>query len=363
MLLVFFIFLYFFNLKDQYIYKNNSTLEYVKAKVISVTEETLTEDDIIPNLYVGRQKVSVELLEGTGTGGVFEVTNNLSRLYNVNVKPGMKVIVSVDKTGTQASPVTIYSYYRVPLLIGLIFVFFASITMIGGKKGIKAIIGLCLTLICIIFLFLPMIIKGYSPMLSAILVVILTTFMTLVISNGYTIKTLCAILGTSFGVAISGIIAYLAGELANLSTLNTSEVETLILISSDTSLQVKGILFAGIIIATLGAVMDVGISIASAIHEMHAINPKLSRKNLFMSGMNIGKDIIGTMSNTLILAFTGGSINLLILLYAYGMSSNQLFNLDVLSIEFVQGLAGSIGVILTVPITAIVTAYLVYKTN
>ncbi|ADL51832.1 YibE/F family protein [Clostridium cellulovorans] len=361
LLLIFFIILYFFNVKDHYTYKNNSNLEYVKAKVLSVTEETLTEDTTISNLYIGQQKISVELLEGTGKGGIFEVTNNLSRLYNVKVKPGMKVIVSVDKTGTQTSPVSIYSYYRAPVSIALVFIFFALLTLIGGRKGVKAILGLCFTLICIIFLFLPMIIKGYSPILSAILVVILTTFMTFVLSNGYTIKTLSAILGTIFGVTFAGIIAYLAGNLANLSTLNTDEIETLILISSDTSMNVKGILFAGIIIASLGAVMDIGISISSAINELHTINPKLTHKSLFMSGMNIGKDIIGTMSNTLILAFTGGSINLLILLYSFGMPSSQLFNLDVLSIEIVQGLAGCIGVILTVPITAILTTFLMDK--
>ena len=122
--------------------------------------------------------------------------------------------------------------------------------------------------------------------------------------------------------------------------------------------EFKDLLFAGIILGALGAVMDVSVSIASAIEEIYKANRKLSQKELFLSGMNIGKDMMGTMSNTLILAYTGSSIPLLLLFMAYETSIVKIINLDIIATEIVRSLSGSIGLILTIPITAAVSAFL-----
>ena len=137
-----------------------------------------------------------------------------------------------------------------------------------------------------------------------------------------------------------------------------NDTESLIYIAEGTSLKVKGIMFAGILIASLGAVMDVAMSISSSLFEIYEVNKNIKQIDLFKSSMNIGKDIIGTMTNTLILAFAGGSITTLILIFAANMPYNKFINLEVLAIEIIQGLAGSIGIVLSVPITAIVGSYL-----
>ena len=123
------------------------------------------------------------------------------------------------------------------------------------------------------------------------------------------------------------------------------------------NLKVKGLMFAGILVSSLGAVMDVAMSISSSMFEIKSINTKLNKMQLFKSGMNIGKDIIGTMTNTLILAFTGGALCTLILLYSAKMSFSRIINLDFLGMEIIQGLAGTIGIILTVPATVLLAIY------
>jgi len=139
------------------------------------------------------------------------------------------------------------------------------------------------------------------------------------------------------------------------------QAESLLLISGDGGLKVKGLLICGVLLSSLGAVMDVAMSISSSINEIHIVNKKLKWKELFVSGMNIGKDAMGTMANTLILAFTGSSLNLMLLIYSYGVPYNQLMNTDLIAIEILQGISGSLGIILTVPIVAYAASKIVTR--
>ena len=176
--------------------------------------------------------------------------------------------------------------------------------------------------------------------------------------DGFTVKSVSATLGTIIGVIIAGAFAAGFGYFSRISGYNVSDIEELIFIGNNTSLQIGGILFAGILIASLGAVMDVSMSVASTINEIYEKNNDLSRKELFKSGINVGRDMMGTMSNTLILAFTGGSINTLILSYSYCMQYNQVMNMYSIGIEIMQGISGSIAVILTVPLVSLITSEL-----
>ena len=128
-----------------------------------------------------------------------------------------------------------------------------------------------------------------------------------------------------------------------------------------TDIKIGELLFAGILIASLGAVMDVGMSIASTLNELKEQNPQMMLKELFQSGMNVGRDMMGTMTNTLIFAYVGGAMSTLVINYAYDLSYRQLANSYVIGIEIMQGLSGSIGVVLTVPITAVIASFLVSR--
>ena len=340
--------------------KYNKGMEYYKGVVTSIVEEDLQADEFLEDVEVGFQTVSVEIKDGPLEGGEFEVGNPVSRLYNVKVKVGSKVIVGCyDRDGENV--VTIFSYDRSNTLYMLMALFAVIVILIGGIKGIKSLVSLIFTLVCCIFLMLPLMFRGVNPILAGIIMAILSISVTLSLVSGINKKTLTAILGTISGVVIAGVIAYIFGNLSNLSGITMEDAESLMYIAEDTGLKIKGIMFTGILVASLEAVMDVAMSIASSIFEIHSINNDATIGELFKSAMNIGKDIIGTMTNTLILAFAGGSLSILILIYSSNMPYNKLINLDVLGIELIQGISGSIGIVLAVPITAVIGSYLCKK--
>ena len=349
----FFAFLYSFNQIDKVQFSNKEGVSFDKAVVVDIVKDNIQKD----GFRVGRQTVKIKMLGGRYKGRVLNATSTSGYLYGADCKVGMKVVVSLSVSGNNYVA-TVYSYNRGPIVYAFVGIFVLILWVIGGKKGFKSVVGLAFTFICIVFLFIPMLYRGYSPFLSAVVVGILVTIVTMYLIDGLTVKSISAILGTIAGVIIAGGAAAAFGYFAKISGYNVSEIEDLVVISSKTHLNIGGILFAGILIASLGAVIDVSMSVASTINEIHEKNPELGFKELFVSGINVGKDMMGTMSNTLILAFTGGSINTLILIYAYNMKYNQIINMYSVGIEIMQGISGSIGVILTVPIVSFITCKL-----
>ena len=355
--IIFFIFLYSFNKIDKVQLTNKQGISYEKGKVVEIIEDNLQED----GSRIGYQKVKIKMLSGELKGEVLEGTSFSGYLYGADCKVNMKVIVNIS-TSNEVSVVSVYSYYRAPIIYVFVGLFLLMLWVIGGKKGLKSVIGLIFTFICIMYLLLPMIYKGYSPFLSAVIVVILVTLVSLYLIDGITKKTISAMVGTVIGVVIAGVFAAGFGYFAKISGYNVKEVEELVFVANNTNLSVGSILFAGILISSLGAVMDVSMSIASTINEIYEHNPNLSNKELFKSGINVGKDMMGTMSNTLILAFTGGSLNTLILNYSYSMKYNQIINMYEIGIEIMQGVSGSIAIVLTVPLVSFISSRLLsYK--
>lgn len=349
--IAFFIFLYFFNQVDRVQLVNKQGTAFEKAVVEQVLKDNIQAD----GSRADRQIVKVRILSGDHKGKLLEATSFPGYLYGADCKVNMKVIVSLSTSGDDYVA-SVYGYYREPIIYGFVALFLLILWLIGGNKGFKSAIGLIFTFICIIFLFIPMIYKGYSPFLAAVIIVMLTTTVIMYLIDGVTIKSISSMLATIFGVIIAGICAWGFGYIAKISGYNVSDIEELIFVANNTNLKIGGILFAGILIASLGAVMDVAMSVASTINEIYDKNNNLSRSELFKSGINVGKDMMGTMSNTLILAFTGGAINTLILTYSYSMKYNQIINMYSIGIEIMQGLSGSIAVILTVPLVSIIAS-------
>lgn len=337
--------------------KYNKGMEYYKAEVTDIVEESLQEDMYLEDVEVGFQTIAVEIKDGPLKGQEFEIGNPVSRLYNIKVNEGSKVIVGVYQRDGE-DVVTLFSYDRSNSLYILAALFVIVVVIIGGIKGIKSLVSLIFTLVCCIYLLLPMLFRGVSPILAGIIMAILSITVTLCLVSGLNKKTTTAVVGTIIGVIIAGVLAYIFGNVSKLSGITMDNAESLMYIAEDTGLKIKGLMFTGILVASLGAVMDVAMSISSAIFEMNSINENATFRALFKSAMNIGKDIIGTMTNTLILAFAGGSLSVIILIYSSEMPYNKLINLDVLGTEVIQGLAGSIGIVLAVPITAGIGCYL-----
>lgn len=329
---------------------------YEKAVVTKITKDNLQEDG---NRY-GNQEVILKINSGSLKGQEVEATSPNGTLFGADCTEGMHVIAIVS-VAEDENVVTVYSQDRTWAIYGFLAIFILIVCLIGGKKGIKAVLSLAFTGITILYLLFPMIYRGYSPIIMTILVCMIATIFTMLMIGGVSEKTIAATIGTSCGVAVAGIAALLFGHFAGISGYNVSDIETLNYVAQNTSIKIGELLFSGIILSALGAVMDVGMSIASTLQEIYDTDPTIGKKKLFLSGIHVGRDMMGTMVNTLILAYVGGSLSTLVTNYAYNFSYNQLMNSYIIGIEIMQGLAGSLGVVLTVPITAAIAAELIYK--
>ena len=329
---------------------------YENAKVIEVVEDNLSPDGV----RVGYQMLKVQLTSGEYKGEIVNATSAEGNLFGAVCKKGDSVVVHMSVSGDSKN-VSVYSKDRIVAVAAFVGIFLLLICVIGGKNGVKSVIGLVFTFVAIFMIYIPLIYRGFSPFWAAVIITIITTIVTMYLISGIAVKTLCAILGTVIGVLLAGLSAWLFGRVADIDGYNASNIETLAYVGQITNIQIGGLLFSGILIASLGAVMDVAMSVSSAISEIHDKAPQLGCLELFKSGMNVGRDMMGTMSNTLILAFVGSAVSELVINYAYNLPFRQIINSYNIGIEIMQGVSGSIGVILTVPAVAVVTAWMLTR--
>ena len=336
-----------------------SRMVYASAEVTAVLADNAQEDfQNAEGRRVGDQELEIRILSGDHKDEIMTVTNYMSALFNVDVDQGDRIIVRImtDEDGSYYA--SVFNYDRGIVLGAFLLIFFALLAILGGKKGIGALAGLLLTLGCIWFILIPCLIRGVPAIPVTIGVSAVSAAAGLIFLNGYSKKTLCAVCGCVGGVLTGGIAAGAGGTLFPMNGFNMQEAENLILYGADRGLKVSGLLVCGVLISALGAVMDVALGIASSVWEMKEQNPDASAKSLFRSGMQIGKDAMGTMANTLILAFAGSSLNMLILVQTYDIPFLQLINTDSIALEVVQSVAGSVGILLTVPLVAFISARL-----
>ena len=341
---------------------DSGRLVYAPAKVTAVLSDNAQEDfENAEGRRVGDQELEIQILSGDHKDEIMTVTNYMSALFNVDVQQGDRIIVRImtDENGSYYA--SVFNYDRGIVLGGFLLIFFILLGALGGKKGLGALAGLLLTLGCIWFILIPCLLRGVPAIPVTIAVSAVAAAAGLIFLNGYSKKTFCAVCGCVGGVLVSGIAAAVVGSLSPMNGFNMQEAENLILYGANQGLKVSGLLVCGVLISALGAVMDVALGIASSVWEMKEQNPDASVGSLFRSGMQIGKDAMGTMANTLILAFAGSSLNMLILVQTYNIPFLQLINTDSIALEVVQSVAGSIGILLTVPLVALISARLMAR--
>ena len=341
---------------------DSGRLVYAPAKVTAVLSDNAQEDfENAEGRRVGDQELEIQILSGDHKDEIMTVTNYMSALFNVDVQQGDRIIMRImtDENGSYYA--SVFNYDRGIVLGGFLLIFFILLGALGGKKGLGALAGLLLTLGCIWFILIPCLLRGVPAIPVTIAVSAVSAAAGLIFLNGYSKKTFCAVCGCVGGVLVSGIAAAVVGSLSPMNGFNMQEAENLILYGADQGLKVSGLLVCGVLISALGAVMDVALGIASSVWEMKEQNPDASVGSLFRSGMQIGKDAMGTMANTLILAFAGSSLNMLILVQTYNIPFLQLINTDSIALEVVQSVAGSIGILLTVPLVALISARLMAR--
>ena len=340
--------------KTELVVRTGQTFE--KAEVTEILQDNLDSN----GTRVGEQKVRVKMLTGARKGEELDITSSSGYLFGAAGKVGMKVIVMQSVAG-ETTIASVYSQDREWVIYIFALLYLLALCVIGGKQGIKGCLGLIFTFFCVIFVYLPLVYLRFSPFWAAVFICFLTTLVTMYLIGGPTKKTCAATLGTLAGVVLAGLSAWCFSKASGISGYNVSDIETLMTLWNTNRIQVGGLLFSGLLISCLGAVMDVAMSISSAIDEIYKQNNSLTRKELFKAGMRVGRDMMGTDSNTLILAFAGSSVSTLLLDYAYDLPYQQIINSNNIGIAIMQGLAGSFGIVLSVPLTVLICTVLFHK--
>lgn len=332
-------------------------LDYASGRVLEIIKQEQNQE--LSGAFQTPQMIQlarVLVLNGEHKGKVVEIENQLTSnpVYDIKLKPGIRVVLTIEKTPDQ----TLFyatDIERFPVLMIVLGGFLVLILSIGGIKGFRSVISLAITAALVFFALIPAILNNYPIIPSAVVVALISTALTMVVVGGINLKSLAAALGTVLSVSIAGLISMLVIYSAPLTGFHDQESAMLWMARPD--LDFTEILAASVIIAALGAVMDVGMSIASSISEFKAVNNELKAIDLFKSGMNVGKDIMGTMANTLILAYIGGAFSLVLL--AANAPIVKLINLNSIATEITAAITGSIGIVLCVPITAVIAGYLI----
>jgi uncharacterized membrane protein len=243
-------------------------------------------------------------------------------------------------------------YYRINKLVGLGILFIFCVMLFGGKKGFNTILSLGLTCAAIFAVFIPSILSGKNIYFMAALVCVYTTAMTLLIVIGFNKKSFAAAVGCISGIAVTGLITVIMDKLLLLTGIVDEHSRYLAYLPVDPPINLRAIIFAGIIIGTMGAIMDVSMSISSALWEIKEKARRIDFKTMFQSGMTIGRDIFGATAYTLILAYIGSSLSVVLILSVYTNSLVNLFNMEMIVVEILQALAGGFGILLAMPLTA-----------
>ena len=334
-------------------------VEFEKATVIAIPAEDMEADPLAEEKYNGNQELRVIVKSGRYKGEEMTVYNYFGSYYGVPVEVGDGVVITIKTHDDGAHSATVYEVNRIPILGALLIVFCLAVIIVGGRTGLKSLVGLGITVLCLFTILIPLLLKGAPTILTTFFVCAFIALVSFTILGGVHRKTISAFLGTIAGVCIAMLMGMAVQSLAKIDGFRLEEAEPLLqLKQAGVSVRLSGLLVAGILISALGAVMDVAMSISSALEEVHAANPSLSRATLFRSGMNIGRDMVGTMTNTLILAFLGSEFTLMIFLFARDLSFYHLFGTAFVALETISALSSSIGLVLAVPLTAMISATL-----
>lgn len=332
-------------------------VSYPAATVTRLVAEDLTPEKGTGR-YLGSQTLEVRIDSGELAGKTVEAVNNLSADHNVVGRVGESLIVKVERQEGVTPYYSVFNYNRVPASVGILVVFTLAMVIVGGFKGLRSMLGLAFALFLIIFFLLPAIFSGLPAIPIGLITMIVITIFSMLLLNGWSTKTYAAILSTVLGLIAAMLVYLIFAAILRVSGFNQEATEELIVIARITGLDVQHTLFVGVLVASLGAVMDMCMSIATALFELREQQPSITRKAIIGSAFHVGRDMIGTMSQTLILAFTGSSLTAMLVLVAYGVDVAQLLSSDYMAVELIHSFVGGVAVVLCVPIVAVVCAAL-----
>ena len=352
---------------------NNSQIRRISMKGIVVEagepNEYTDEFTIVPTVVQELKVKIVDKESGKYYNSILPIRQELTDDYNRDIQhtyefsKGDRVYVTAshyDDVDIDVSSLSIEYFDKTNIIITIILIYSSAIILIGGLNGVKALVGLIATVVAVFTIMIPAVYNGADAMLVTILVSIVVTCITFFVVSGFKKKTWAAIIGTVCGILTASLFAVIFGNIMRLTGIN-EESAKLFVLDTKVVFNHKNIMFAGIVIGALGACMDVGMSIASALSEMKEEVPDISVKRLIKAGMNIGKDVMGTMTNTLILAYVGSAMTTILLFIGNNFEMYDILNQEMIAEEILRAIAGSMGLVCTIPLTAIVSAVIMGK--
>lgn len=338
-------------------------MEYERATVEQVLTDSTEEDPVSQNHLRGTQLLIVTVKSGQYAGKQMKAENTVGPIYGQGYAPGDRVTVGLSTYADGTVRCYIYEYDRAPGLLLILAAFLLVTVLVGGKVGAKSLVSLAITVLALVYILLPLLLKGWPTVLTSALIAILVTVATFVILGGVDKKTVCACLGTLAGIILATVFGLAAQHFLRIDGYRQEYAEALLQLrqTGESNIDISGLIVAGVVISALGAVMDVAMSISSAVQELTRVDTTLTVRQLITSGMNIGRDMVGTMTNTLVLAILGSGLTMIVYIYSLGLAPWQLLSSPYMSLEAISAVASSIGVMLAVPTTAYICAFVYGK--
>ncbi len=342
------------------IFAQEDSIKYMNGKIVEIVEEKEIEhkETKEKQLY---QKIKISVTKGDKKGEKIISENGTQPMGHTNkYRVGDEILISqmIDAEGNEIY--YIVDYIRTKSL-GILFAIFTVLAvLVGRKKGFLSLLSMALSFLIIFVFLLPQIEQGKDPILTTILTSMIIIPITFYLSHGFNKRTTIAIVGTIIALTITGILSVIFSNLAHLSGAESEEV-LFLQGMNNTTYNLKGLLLAGILIGTLGIMDDITISQTSIVHQLYDLKKDISTKELFKRSLELGRDHIASMINTLILVYAGASMPLLLLFLSDDRTFGEVISLEVVSTEIVRTLVGSIGLILAVPITTYLACYFVKK--
>ena len=325
------------------------------VKKVNSSDLEITED--VPGGQGGKLlKLELEIVSRPFRGQQLLLESNAypaNELQGIVYHVGDRVIVYAtwNENGSGYHDPYVVDLYRQNSLLTLCLIFALFLLFVGGKHGLGALCGLLITGALVWYWLLPFILRGGNPLLGTAGVCAIVAVISVPLIAGFNRKTLAAIIGVVIGVTLAGVLAWATGNAARIVGIEYDNASMLAVLPQAALLDMRGVFMAGILIGCLGAMMDTGLSVASAVYEMRALHPKMNRRNLWAAGMNVGRDILSMMSSTLILAYAGTAVPLMMILAAYNIPLMVILNSDMIAAEVIRSIAGTIGLCLAVPAT------------
>ncbi len=335
-------------------YKDDA--ERVKVRILTVDNENMKQHGIV---RTGDQGLEIEVLQGTFAGRQMKAVNHLMGRLEMDkiFVPGDRALAVVQEGLEGAVSANVLDYYRLDVEVVLLGLFCALLVLFGGWIGARALLSFLFTGLMIWKVLLPWYLKGWDPIVSSLVVVLILTAATVFLVGGVNRKGMATFLGSMLGILFTCALSLYFGGAFRIHGAVKPFSESL-LYSGFPHIDLTGIFLGGIFLASSGAVIDLAMDVASAQWELAERKRDITRAELILSGLSVGRAVVGTQITTLLLAYTASYSSLLMTFLAQGIPSANILNMQYVSSEILNTLVGSFGLVMVAPLTAVVSGFL-----